>query len=277
MLPEATYGAGTLFGARAVLAARATSTSVALDEVTAWQIPKATLQSLLSANPAFCAAVFADIARRLSRQEGAQRAARVPVVDDGAGERRLPAQALFRRRRARPGVGVRLLAGAGQSNALVRDGRSASACSPPPICATPCCAGRRAATATGRARGRALHLVTVHADAELFDALLMMIRHRVHRVLVRDGEAIVGVLSQLDLMSFVSNHSHLIALQVEQADRWPSSKAAALQMDGLIALLHGGGVKVEVIIQPGERAQRADFCPPVVASRAARTGAPTAA
>jgi len=48
--------------------ARATSTSVALDVVRAWQIPKATLQSLLSSNPAFCAAVFAEIARRLSKQ-----------------------------------------------------------------------------------------------------------------------------------------------------------------------------------------------------------------
>ena len=33
ILPEATYGAGTLFGARALLSARATSTSLALDEV----------------------------------------------------------------------------------------------------------------------------------------------------------------------------------------------------------------------------------------------------
>ena len=74
-----------------------------------------------------------------------------------------------------------------------------------------------------------------------------MIRHRVHRVLVRDGAAIVGVLSQLDLMSFVSNHSHLIALQIEQAESIADLKAAALQLDGLVALLHGGGVKIEVI------------------------------
>ena len=38
---------------------------------------------------------------------GAQRAARVPVADDGARARRLCAQALLRGRRARPGVGVR--------------------------------------------------------------------------------------------------------------------------------------------------------------------------
>ena len=48
-------------------------------------------------------------------------------------------------------------------------------------------------------------------------------------------------------MSFVSNHSHIIALQIEQAECVADLKAAALQMDGLVALLHGGGVKVEVI------------------------------
>ena len=90
-------------------------------------------------------------------------------------------------------------------------------------------------------------LIAVNADGELFEALLLMIRHRVHRVLVRDGAAIVGVLSQLDLMSFVSNHSHLIALQIEQAESIADLKAAALQLDGLVELLHGGGVKIEVI------------------------------
>ena len=122
ILPEATYGAGTLFGARALLSARATSTSVALDEVRAWQIPKATLQSLLSANPAFCAAVFAEIARRLSKQEARSEQreflslmmarvrdayVRKPFYVDGALDL----------------VSVcALMAEAGQSNALVRDG-----------------------------------------------------------------------------------------------------------------------------------------------------------
>ena len=75
---------------------------------------------------------------------------------------------------------------------------------------------------------RQFDLISVNADGELFEALLLMVRHRVHRVLVRDGEAILGVLSQLDLMSFVSNHSHIIALQIEQADRRrPQGRGAA--------------------------------------------------
>ena len=90
-------------------------------------------------------------------------------------------------------------------------------------------------------------LIGVTPDTELFEALLIMIRHRVHRVLVRDGDTILGVLSQLDLMSFISNHSHLIALQIEQATSVTDLQAAAQQMDGLIELLHKGGVKIEVI------------------------------
>jgi CBS domain-containing protein len=252
LLPEATYGAGTLFGARALLSARATSTSVALDEVHAWQVPKATLQSLLSANPAFCAAVFAEIARRLSKQEARaeQREflslmmarvrdafVRKPFYVDGALDL----------------VSVcALMAESGQSNALVRDGERVGMFTTSDLrdalLRRAGAAGRYQDPSTVAVRDVArFELISVSADGELFEALLLMIRHRVHRVLVRDGAAIVGVLSQLDLMGFVSNHSHLIALQIEQAECVADLKAAALQMDGLVALLYGGGVKVEVI------------------------------
>lgn len=254
LLPEASYGPGTLFGARAVLAARASSSSVALDDVSAWQIPQATLQSLLSGNPLFCAAVFGEIARRLSTQEarGEQREflslmmarvrdayVRKPFYVDGALDL----------------VSVcALMHEAAQGNALVRDGERVGMFTTTDL--------RDALLRRGGAGGQGPYLapsavavrdvarfdlISVGADSELFEALLLMLRHRVHRVLVRDGAGIVGVLSQLDLMSFVSNHSHLIALQVEQAECVADLKAAALQLDGLVALLQSGGVKVEVI------------------------------
>ncbi len=55
------------------------------------------------------------------------------------------------------------------------------------------------------------------------------------------------MLSQLDLMSFVSNHSHIIALRIEQSGSIAELEAAALQMDGLVGLLQGGGARIEVI------------------------------
>ncbi|MFG1299757.1 putative nucleotidyltransferase substrate binding domain-containing protein [Xanthobacter sp. V3C-3] len=89
----------------------------------------------------------------------------------------------------------------------------------------------------------------VDADDELYDALIVMLRHRIHRVLVREAgsDAIVGVLGQLDLMAFVANHSHLIALEAEQATSPAELADAARQIDSLVAVLNGDGVRVEVI------------------------------
>ena len=268
-LPEASYGPGDLFGARAVLSVRASSIAVALDPVRAWQIPRATLQTLISANPGFCAAVFGEIARRLTKAEARSEQreflslmmarvrdafVRKPFYVDGALDL----------------VTVcGLMAQQGQSNALVRDGERIGMFTTTDL-RDALLRRANAAPRQGSAHGTTgtahsdtgeflapsaiavrdvakFDLISVNADGELFEALLLMIRHRVHRVLVRDGAAIVGVLSQLDLMSFVSNHSHIIALQIEQAECVADLKAAALQMDGLVTLLHSGGVKVEVI------------------------------
>ncbi len=90
-------------------------------------------------------------------------------------------------------------------------------------------------------------LIDVHPDAELFEALWLMVRHRVHRLLVRDGDKVLGLLSQLDLVSFVANHSHIIALQIDDAGSVAELKAAAERIDAMLTLLHDGGIKIERI------------------------------
>ena len=90
-------------------------------------------------------------------------------------------------------------------------------------------------------------LVDVRPDAELFEALWLMVRHRVHRLLVRDGETVLGVLGQLDLVSFVAHHSHIVALQIDEAASVDELQAAALRIDAMVQLLHDGGIKIERI------------------------------
>jgi CBS domain-containing protein len=90
-------------------------------------------------------------------------------------------------------------------------------------------------------------LVEVQADHELYEALWLMVRHRVHRLLVRDGDRVVGVLGQLDLVSFVANHSHIVALQIDDAATVDELKAAAARIDEMIVLLHGSGIRIERI------------------------------
>jgi len=94
-------------------------------------------------------------------------------------------------------------------------------------------------------------LVQVGADADLFEALWLMVSHRVHRLVVRDGEAadapVLGVLGQLDLVSFVANHSHIVALQIDDAASVPELRAAAQRIDELVKLLHASGIRIERI------------------------------
>ena len=90
-------------------------------------------------------------------------------------------------------------------------------------------------------------LIEIHPEAELFEALWLMVRHRVHRLLVRDGDEVLGLLGQLDLVSFVANHSHIIALQIDDAASVAELKAAAERVDTMLGLLHDGGIKIERI------------------------------
>ena len=245
----AVYGPDDVCGVQAVLAGRTHGVLTAQGAVSAWQLPRATLQALIAGNTRFGAWLFGDISRRLaaSAQGGEQREwlsllmarvrdafVRKPFYVDGGLEL----------------VSVcRLMAERDVGNALVRDGerigmftttdlRDALLRPEPPQ--------RVAVREVAR-----FELISIEPDAEVFEALLLMLQHRVHRVLVREpaaaGGAIVGVLSQLDLMSFVSNHSHLIALQIQQAAGLAELKQAALQMDGLVTLLRGGGIRIEVI------------------------------
>lgn len=87
----------------------------------------------------------------------------------------------------------------------------------------------------------------VQADDELFDALILMLRQRIHRLVVRDGDRILGLLHQMDLMAFVAGHSQLIALQAANAPDIAALGLAARQIDGLITDLYGDGVRIEVI------------------------------
>ena len=123
---------------------------------------------------------------------GAQRAARVPVADDGARARRLscasPSTSTARSTWCRC---ARSWPSAGQSNALVRDGERIGMFTTTDLRDALLRRRRPGGTAAAAVAVREVarfELISVNADGELFEALLLMIRHRVHRVLVRDGD-----------------------------------------------------------------------------------------
>ncbi|MBB1075913.1 cyclic nucleotide-binding domain-containing protein [Rhodoferax sp. 4810] len=241
--------AGETTGWRALITGHNHATTTALDEVQAWQLPKALLLRLLADNPRFAGLVFGEVARNLAsdadndhnREMMSLMLLRVkdaylqkPLYVDGA----LDVVSV-----------CRILSEKKMTQALVRDVLDGV-----PRVGMFTTTDLRDALLNSispsalpiRAVAR-FDLISVTPDAELFDALLVMLRHRVHRVLVKDGDTILGVLSQLDLMSFMSNHSHLITLQVEQAHTVEELRTAALQVDDSIKMLQRGGMRIEII------------------------------
>jgi CBS domain-containing protein len=75
----------------------------------------------------------------------------------------------------------------------------------------------------------------------------MLLRYRVHRVVVADGDNVLGVLEALDLFSFLSNHSHLITVQIDTAKDLPTLTQAASKITRMMQLMHRSGTRVTLI------------------------------
>jgi CBS domain-containing protein len=138
----------------------------------------------------------------------------------------------------------RLLAQAGRTGTLVRDGQRLG------IFTTTDLRDALARETMPVDVGAMSHfdLFDVDADADLFEALWLMLRHRVHRLLVRDATgAVLGVLGQAELVGSVATHSHLVAVQIDQAASIDELAQAAQRVDAMVELLQDGGIRIERI------------------------------
>lgn len=248
-----TFGPDDTFDGRGLVAGKVSSRFVAAEEVVAYQLAKAAVSELISSNATFGALLFSDLSNKLSalserHSQHELQSLTMAQVD----------QAFLRPAHVVDASTdiisvVKTFTGQHTACVLVRD-----------MAATPPRLGIFTTTGLQRAilHGTPLHelpvgevatypVITVRPTQHVFDALTAMIRHKVRRLVVSDGDGldakIIGVLEQLDLLSFLSNHSHLITLQIADARDTAALKDAADQITGLITLLHRGGTRVSQI------------------------------
>jgi CBS domain-containing protein len=257
----AVFGPEDCFDARGLMAGRVSNRFVAAEEVIAYLLPRDVVGSLISANATFAALLFADLSNKLNalaQRQGRHELQSLTLARVDAALIRPP---WFVAADLDIVSVVHLLNARGSDHVLVRpvdasgtiaaDGAEGHAGEGIGIFTN---TDLQRAIVDGRPLNRLavaelanFSLVTVQASAHLFDALLLMVRHDIHRLVVMDGTRIVGLLLQLDLISFLSNHSHLISLQIANARSIEELARAAAQMPRLIALLHSGGTRVEHI------------------------------
>ena len=241
----ATYGPDDCFDGRGLVAGRVSSRFMVAEELVAYQLARDTVNELIARNTAFGALLFSDLGHKLSTL--AQRAdrhelqsltlARVDqaylrpahVVD--AGTDIISVTRLFHAERM-TSVLVSGLAGGElgifTSTTLQRailDGRPLDQLAVGEFASHP--------------------VITARAGDQLGDAMVQLLRARVHRLAVLDEAGQVsGILEALDLFSFLANHSHLITVQIEQAQSLVALEQAAAQVTRLIAALHRGGTRI---------------------------------
>jgi len=94
----------------------------------------------------------------------------------------------------------------------------------------------------------ALHpIITIEAEDYLFNALLAFTKHSIKRIVVtRDGN-IIGILEQLDLLSYFANHTYLVAVQIRKATTIDELKQASGDLINIVKKLQAKGTKVDYI------------------------------
>lgn len=238
----ASFGPRDCFDGRGLVAGRASSRFVATEEVLVYELAKAAVNELISRNATFGALLFSDLSHKLGAlaQRHSEREMHALTMAPVAEAYLRPAHVLS------GDTDIVAVAGLMQaqrtSSVLVRDGTRLGIFTNTGL-QRAVLDGRPLATLAVRELAT-FQLVSIAPDAPLFDALALMIQHQVHRLVVADGERIIGLLEQLDLLSFLSNHSYLITVQIVQAPDLAALRVQADQITRFVALLYRGGTRV---------------------------------
>ena len=245
----ASYGVNDVWDGRALVAGRSSYRFVASEELLAYQVPRETVMALIAENATFGALLFSDLGDKLSAlsrrsREHELQALTLSRVDE----------AYLRPAFVVPGDQdvlsvVRLMHDKEVGAVLVRDESHG-----------PSRLGIFTQSRVQRAvlDGRALSsmpvrewahfsLVTISPTQQIGDALALLTRHRILRLVVMQGDLILGILEALDVFSFLSNQSHLIALQIEATTDIDALAQSAGQVTRMVSSLYRNGTRVGLI------------------------------
>ena len=245
----ATYGPDDSFDGRALVAGRAGSRFVAVDEVLAYELSHEAVNALIASNDTFSALLFSALGQKVQAVAGRNAEREMQSLHMAHVD-----EALLSPPHAVPAdmdivSVVRLFQAEKTSNVLVRDDVAQ-----PPRWGIFTTSGLQRAILDGRPLDRlpvgelaSWELITVRPDDQVGEALVLMQRHGVHRVVVQDDGKILGLLESLDLVGFLSNHSMLIDRRLRAATDLDALARAAAQMNDMIRRQYRGGTRVALL------------------------------
>ena len=245
----AALGPDDVWDGRALVAGRSSHRFVATEELIAYQLPREIVMALIAENTTFGALLFSDLGQKLLAASGRASAHELRSLSLSRVDEAFLRPAHVVDSELDVLATVRLMREKEVGAVLVQDVRQ-----------TPAALGIFTQTALQRAvlDGRPLNLmpvrewsrfelVQVRPSDQMGDVLALLTRHRIHRVVVAEGEQVLGLLEALDVFSFLSNHSHLIALQIDAAQDLDALVRASQQIPRMITSLYRSGTRVGLL------------------------------
>ena len=244
-----TYGPDDTFDGRGLVAGKTSNRFVAMEEVVAYQLARQTVTDLIADNATFGALLFSDLSNKLSALSQRQSQHELQSLTLSRVDEAFLRPVHFVDAQTDVLSVVKVFQAQRTTHVLVRD----TSVSPQRLGIFTTTALQRAildGTPLAQLPVKAFssfELITVKPSDQVGDALAALMRHRVHRLVVADGDQILGVLEALDVFSFLSNHSHLITVQVDAANDIEALAQAAGQVTRMVTVLYRSGTRVSLI------------------------------
>lgn len=244
-----TYCPDDCFDGRGLVAGKVSSRFVAEEEVVAYQLAKQTVSDLIASNATFGALLFSDLSNKLSALSERQNGHELQSLSMARVDEAVMRTPNFVDANASILEVVKQFQAMRTSSVLVVD-KSAE----PTALGIFTTTGLQRAILSGVPLDKLrvgdlanFSIIKVRPSDQIGEALAVMIKHKVHRVVVAENEKVIGVLEALDLFGFLANQSYQINVQIIDAQDVATLKLAAAQITKLISLLHRNGTRVNLI------------------------------
>jgi CBS domain-containing protein len=245
----ATLGPDDTFDGRSLVAGKASHRFIATEEVVAYELARSTVMELIADNATFGALLFSELGDKLSALSQRQSQHELQSLTSSRVDEAFVRPAQVVDAQADVLSVVQVLQKHRTTHVLVRD----SSVQPERVGIFTSSNLQHAILSgeplTQQTVGRWANfsLITVRPSDPMGEALALLMRHRVHHLVVAQDDHVVGVLESLDVFSFLSNHSHLIGVQIESAEDTAGLALASAQITRMVNTLYRSGMRVGLI------------------------------
>ena len=238
-------GPGDCFDSRALVQGGGSNAFVAREETLCHLLPRDVTLRLINQNPRFAAFFYLDISRKLDAAAGESEDARFgPMMRTHVRDLSLhPAEIVDAS--ASIEQAARKMSELDGKALLVRDGERIGIITKTDLADAAIL--RRLPIEAPIGQVAQYKVISVSADDFVSRALLQMTKHNKRRVVVTELGRHVGILEDIELLSFLSGNSQLVAARIDRASRVSDLAVGAAEIERQTRMLRRQGVKIEVV------------------------------